>query len=211
MSSDSLPEYPKASITGLVLAGGQARRMGGIDKGLLEVAGRPMIEHVLEGIRPQVGALLINANRNLEAYRRYGYAVLGDEVEGFLGPLAGVLTGLRAVRSEYLLTVPCDSPLVAPDLAARMYSAAATAGADLAVAHDGERQQPVFLLLRRDLTRSLESFLAAGGRKIDRWFAGHQVAEADLSGHRESFFNVNDEAQREQAEAMLLQSRPPGD
>lgn len=211
MTSDTPPDYPKASITGLVLAGGQARRLGGIDKGLLEVAGRPMIERVLEALRPQVGTIVINANRNLESYRRYGYPVLSDAVEGYLGPLAGVLTGLRALRSEYLLTVPCDSPLVAPDLAALMYSAAATSGAEVTVAHDGERQQPVFLLLRRDLEASLAAFLAGGERKIDRWFARHRLAEADLSARREAFLNVNDDAQREQVEAMLLQSRPPGD
>jgi len=211
VTSDTPPDYPKASITGLVLAGGQARRLGGIDKGLLEVAGRPMIERVLEALRPQVGTIVINANRNLESYRRYGYPVLSDAVEGYLGPLAGVLTGLRALRSEYLLTVPCDSPLVAPDLAALMYSAAATSGAEVTVAHDGERQQPVFLLLRRDLEASLAAFLAGGERKIDRWFARHRLAEADLSARREAFLNVNDDAQREQVEAMLLQSRPPGD
>ena len=211
MTSDTPPDYPKALITGLVLAGGQARRLGGIDKGLLEVAGRPMIERVLEALRPQVGTIVINANRNLESYRRYGYPVLSDAVEGYLGPLAGVLTGLRALRSEYLLTVPCDSPLVAPDLAALMYSAAATSGAEVTVAHDGERQQPVFLLLRRDLEASLAAFLAGGERKIDRWFASHRLAEADLSARREAFLNVNDDAQREQVEAMLLQSRPPGD
>lgn len=211
MTSDTPPDYPKALITGLVLAGGQARRLGGIDKGLLEVAGRPMIERVLEALRPQVGTIVINANRNLESYRRYGYPVLSDAVEGYLGPLAGVLTGLRALRSEYLLTVPCDSPLVAPDLAALMYSAAATSGAEVTVAHDGERQQPVFLLLRRDLEASLAAFLAGGERKIDRWFARHRLAEADLSARREAFLNVNDDAQREQVEAMLLQSRPPGD
>lgn len=209
--SPSATDYPSTSITGLILAGGQARRMGGIDKGLIEVAGRPMIEFVIESLRPQVGALLINANRNLETYRRYGYPVLGDAVEGFLGPLAGVLAGLRSVRSEFLLTVPCDSPLLAPDLAARMHRAAAAAGAEIAVAHDGDRQQPVFLLLRRELAASLEAYLGGGGRKIDRWFAGHRLAEADLSARRESFINVNDAAERERVEAMLLQSRPPCD
>lgn len=200
--------YRQESVTGLVLAGGQARRMGGIDKGLVEIAGRPMIEHVLEALRLQVGTVMINANRNLEAYRRYGYPVVPDALGGFLGPLAGTLTALERIDTEYLLTVPCDSPLLAPDLAQRMAAAAAVDGAEVTVAHDGERQQPVFLLLRRDLAGSLRAFLAAGERKIDRWFAGHRLAEADLADRAASFVNVNDPAERGRVEALLLQSRP---
>jgi len=199
--------YPPDEITGLVLAGGQARRMGGLDKGLVEVAGRPMIEHVLDALRPQVGPLLINANRNLDLYARYGAPVVPDVESGFQGPLAGISSALDRTRTPYLLTAPCDSPLLAPDLAACLFRALQAARADLAVAHDGERQQPVFLLVRRELAPDLRAYLAGGDRKIDLWFARHRVADADLSHRREGFINVNDEEERQRVEALLVTGR----
>jgi molybdopterin-guanine dinucleotide biosynthesis protein A len=205
-----MPEpYPRDEITGLVLAGGQARRMGGVDKGLIEVAGRPMIEHVLAVLAPQVGRVLINANRSLDRYADYGHRVVTDSLTGFQGPLAGVVSALEVTETDFLLTAPCDSPLLAPDLAQRLFEALSGAQADLAVAHDGSRQQPVFLLLRRQLAADLGEFLAAGGRKIDQWFSRHRLAEADLSHRPESFINVNDPDERERVEAMLL-SRSSG-
>ena len=201
-------DYPAEAISGLVLAGGLARRMGGIDKGLVVLAGKPMIEHVLAGLAPQVGRVLINANRNLEQYGGYGYEVVSDTLEGYLGPLAGALSALEVIDTEFLLTVPCDSPLVAPDLAGRMYAALRLRQADLAVAHDGRRQQPVFLLLKRGLAADLEAYLASGERKIDRWFARHRVAEADLSDRPDSFINVNEPEEKQRLEALIL-SKPP--
>lgn len=200
-----MPEagYPVQDITGLVLAGGLARRMGGIDKGLVAVGGKPMVEHALAALRPQVGRLMINANRNLDTYAGYGVPVVTDTIEGFQGPLAGIFSGLSAATTPYLLTVPCDSPLLAPDLAARMFLALETARADLAVAHDGRRQQPVFLLLRRELAPDLQAYLGGGDRKIDLWFARHKVAEADLSHRPETFVNVNDEEEQRRVEALL--------
>ena len=197
------PDIPSADITGLVLAGGRARRMGGIDKGLVDLGGKPMIEHVLAALRPQVGRLLINANRTLEAYARFGVPVVTDTIEGFQGPLAGIYSGLAVVETPYLLTAPCDSPLLAPDLAACMVRALDAEQADLAVAHDGQRQQPVFLLLRRELAPDLQAYLAGGDRKIDLWFARHRVANADLGHRRDSFVNVNDPEERRRVEALL--------
>jgi molybdopterin-guanine dinucleotide biosynthesis protein A len=196
--------YPRESVTGLVLAGGLARRMGGEDKGLVELAGRPMIEHVLDGLRSQVGTLLINANRNRERYAAFGHAVLPDTLEGFQGPLAGVLAGLRQLGTEFLVTVPCDAPLLAPDLVARLHRACSERGADLAVASDGRRQQPVFLLLRASVAPGLEAYLAAGGRKIDAWLAALRVAEADFSDRPDTFVNVNDPDERRRVEQRLL-------
>lgn len=201
-------DMPGPTLTGLVLAGGQGRRMGGLDKGLIEIAGRPMIEHVLDALRPQVGTLLINANRNLERYAHYGCRVLSDSQAGYLGPLAGVASALAVVETDLLLTAPCDSPLLAPDLAACLGLALERQQADLAVAHDGERQQPVFLLLRRSLGADLDEYLAGGGRKIDQWLARHRLAEADLSHRRDSFINVNDPGERQRVEAMLLSATP---
>jgi len=196
------------TITGLVLAGGLARRMGGLDKGLVPLAGKPMVEHVLNGLKGQVGRLLVNANRNLPEYARFGYPVVSDSIEGYLGPLAGALSALEVIDTEFLLTVPCDSPLVAPDLASRMHQALASRDADLAVAHDGQRQQPVFLLLKKGLAADLQDYLASGERKIDRWFARHRLAEADLSDRPDSFINVNEPEERERLEALVLSQSP---
>jgi molybdopterin-guanine dinucleotide biosynthesis protein A len=204
------PRCPRDAITGLVLAGGLARRMGGMDKGLVELAGRPMIEHVLDALRPQVGALLINANRNVDRYAAYGHPVVSDTLQGFMGPLAGVLAALQRLATEFLVTVPCDAPLVAPDLVGRLHAACVANDADVAVATDGRRQQPVFLLLRAGTAPSLEAYLSGGGRKIDTWFAGLRLAEADLSDAVDTFVNVNDPDERQRLEARLLSTAGPG-
>lgn len=198
------PRYPRDAITGLVLAGGLARRMGGIDKGLVELAGRPMIDHVLDALRPQVGSLLINANRNIDRYAAYGHPVVSDTLQGFLGPLAGVLAALQRLATEFLVTVPCDAPLLAPDLVARLYEACVASDAEVAVAADGSHRQPVFLLLRAGTAPSLEAYLSGGGRKVGTWFASLRLAEADLSDALDTFVNVNDPDERQRVEARLL-------
>jgi len=194
---------PRESVTGLVLAGGLGRRMGGQDKGLVELAGRPMVEYVLGALRPQVGPLLINANRNLDRYAAFGHTVVPDTLDGFQGPLAGVLAGMRRLESAFLVTAPCDAPLLAADLVPRLLRACLASDADIAVASDGARQQPVFLLLCARVAPSLERYLAAGGRKIDAWFADLRVAEADLSDRADTFVNVNDPGERQRVEARL--------
>jgi molybdopterin-guanine dinucleotide biosynthesis protein A len=209
MSDSNQTPYARESMTGVVLAGGLARRMGGEDKGLVPLAGRPMVAHVLDALRPQVGPIVINANRNHERYAAFGHPVIADVVGGFLGPLAGVLTALQQCGTEFLVTVPCDAPLVAPDLVERLFSACTAAGADLAVASDGERRQPVFLLLRATLAPSLEAYLAGGDRKVDLWLRQLRVAETDLSDEPDTFVNVNDPADRQRLEARLVSTRAP--
>jgi len=205
MNQDANPaEYRRDSITGLVLAGGLGRRMGGEDKGLVELAGRPMAWHALEALRPQVGPLWINANRNLDRYSAFGQEVVADTLQGYMGPLAGIHSALQRLTTEFLVTVPCDAPLIAPDLVRRLHAACMAGAADLAVAADGERQQPVFLLLRATVAPSLESYLASGGRKIDRWFATSRLAEADFSDEPDTFVNVNDPDERRRVEALML-------
>ena len=207
VASLSRPAYPRDSITGLVLAGGLGRRMGGEDKGLMALAGRPMVAYVLDALRPQVGRLVINANRNCERYAAFGCPVIVDAVEGYLGPLAGVLTALQQCTTEFLVTAPCDAPLIAPDLVARLYAACTREGTDVAVATDGESRQPVFLLVRATLEPSLRSFLAGGGRKARAWLGELRAAEADLSDRPDTFLNINDPAELERVEARLLSSR----
>lgn len=196
-------DYPKADIAGVVLAGGRARRMDGRDKGLLPLAGRPMAAHAVARLRPQVGEVLINANRNLADYRSLGCRVISDGIGEYFGPLAGMLSALDSIDRPYLLAVPCDSPLLAADCARRLYAALERDRADLAVAYGDGRLQPVFALLRRELRDSLRGFLEAGGRKIDRWFGDQRMATADFADHPEMFRNVNTPQELAQMEAWL--------
>ncbi len=199
-------DHALSPVSGVILAGGEARRMGGSDKGLVTVAGRPMVEYVLESLRPQVDFLLINANRNHDAYTRYGLPVLADALTGFQGPLAGMASALRAVRTPLVVTVPCDSPFVPACLVQRLRDALSASGAEIATAHDGRRMQPVFSLLRVELAESVERFLARGERKIDLWFSGHRTAIADFSDRPETFLNVNTPEEVARVELQLREA-----
>jgi molybdopterin-guanine dinucleotide biosynthesis protein A len=181
--------------------------MGGNDKGLLALNGVPMVEHVLRVLRPQVSDVLISANRNESRYAAFGCRVLGDSESGYLGPLAGMLSGMLAASTPWLVSVPCDSPLLPGDLVARLHAGLATAGARVAVAHDGDRLQPVFALLDVTLRDDLQAFLAAGERKIDRWYAKHACAEVDFSDAPEAFRNVNTPEDKQALEAVLRDAR----
>lgn len=190
-----------AHITGVVLAGGRGSRMGGVDKGLQDHAGMPLAQHALLRLRPQVGRVMINANRNLGTYEAMGVPVFSDAQADFAGPLAGWLAGLLRCETPWLVTVPCDSPHFPTDLVSRLAAGAAEAGADIAMAvtrEDGQLQrQPVFTLMKRTLADDLAAWLAAGERKVDRWtdrHAGVVVAFDDPA----AFFNANtlDDLQR---------------
>ncbi len=178
-------------ITGVVLAGGLGRRMGGVDKGLVEFRGRTMVEQVLERLRPQVDELIINANRNGERYAAFGYPVFADAIEGFAGPLAGLHAGLSRASHPLVATAPCDSPFLPADLVARLHAALAAAGADLAVARTFDQPHPVFCLCRRHVLPHLEAFLAAGGRKVDLWYATLKIVEVRFDDEEEAFRNIN--------------------
>ncbi len=199
--------YPREDITGVILAGGRGERMGGVDKGLMVLNGRPMVERVLDALRPQVGCVLINANRNREQYAAFGCEVVPDADEGYLGPLAGLASGMEAAATPFVVTVPCDSPLIASGLVQRMYDTLLRGHAEICVAHDGERMHPVFALVRRELTGSLRTFLAAEGRKIDRWFANHRLAVAYFRDTPEAFININSPGDRAALEMRLMNAR----
>lgn len=178
-------------VTGIVLAGGQGRRMGGVDKGLQPLEGRPMVAWAIERLAPQVEAILVNANQNLDAYRAFGYPVVSDAVGGFAGPLAGLHAGLQATRTPLAVTVPCDSPFLPSDLVARLRSALEAGNADLAVAKTGDQPHPVFSLVQRRILPHLEAFLRSGGRKIDAWYASLEVVEVSFDDQAEAFSNIN--------------------
>ena len=189
------------NITAVILAGGRGSRLGGQDKGLLEFAGRPIIEHILEAISPQAGAVIINANRNLQHYSKYGQPVISDEMDDYQGPLAGFAAALAACSTDYILTLPCDGPFVPADLIARMSRAMLGQHAELAVAHDGQRMQPVYALIPRTLETSLLQFLDSGERKTDRWYTLHNTALADFSDVADTFFNINTDDDRRLADS----------
>ena len=186
----STPLASPAPLTGMILAGGKARRMGGQDKGLIPYQGRPLIAHVLERLEPQVEAVLINANRSREEYAQFGHPVIADAEDGFLGPLAGILAGLRAAQTELLLCVPCDSPQISEDLAARLAAPLAQADARIAVASCGGRLQPVFAVLHVGLSDALDAFLRGGGRKIDEFYGAQGFEEVSFENSDE-FRNIN--------------------
>jgi molybdopterin-guanine dinucleotide biosynthesis protein A len=197
-----------ADITGLVLAGGRGTRMGGVDKGLQNFHGMPLALHTLLRLQPQVGALMINANRNLAAYESFGVPVWPDVLPDYAGPLAGFLTGLERCDTGWLVTVPCDTPLFPTDLVARLAQAAGEQDAEIAMAvgreQDGSsRTQPVFSLLRVDLLESLVRFTKGGGRKIDAWTGQHRTVEVPFDGTGDdprAFCNANTLAELHQLE-----------
>jgi molybdopterin-guanine dinucleotide biosynthesis protein A len=178
-------------VTGLILAGGQGRRMGGVDKGLQPLRGRPLVAWVLDRLKPQVTEVIVNANQNQAEYAQLGCRVVGDEIGGFAGPLAGLHAGLKANVHPFLVTVPCDSPFLPPDLVARLHAALVANHADLAVAKTGDQPHPVFALVRESLARHLEQYLAGGGRKIDAWYAALKVVEVPFDDEPEAFSNIN--------------------
>lgn len=194
----------RKEITGVILAGGRAQRMGGIDKGLILLNGKPMVEHVIAALRVEIDNLLINANRNPEQYAAFGYPVVPDIMDGYLGPLAGMASGMQAAKTRYIVTAPCDSPLIANNLVQRLYETLIRDDADICTAHDGERMHPVFALMRCELLPFLLDYLNAGQRKIDRWYAQHRLAVADFRDQPEAFLNVNSLEERAALESRLV-------
>lgn len=194
------------SITGVILAGGRASRMGGKDKGLIELNSRPLIEYVIEAISPQVQSIIINANRNLAQYRSYGYPVINDRIPDYAGPLAGMLAALEKTESELLLCVPCDGPWLPGDLIERLYTALQEQDAEVSCAHDGERLHPVIALLRQSLRRPLAEYIDQGGRAVHRWLKSRRLAQVDFSDHPELFVNINTADELQRVEAKILAS-----
>lgn len=182
---------PEQDITALILAGGAGSRMGGADKGLLAWDGRPLVAGIIEAIAGQVAAVLISANRNLEDYAAFGYPVIEDDLPGHQGPLVGILSGLTHAETDYLLVQPCDVPAVVPDLAARLLDGIDAASADIAIAHDGERLQPVHVLLHRRVADDLHAALEAGERKTRRWLQRQRWVAVDFSDRCTAFGNIN--------------------
>ena len=195
---------------GVLLAGGRSERMGGGDKTLRTLGGRPMLARVIERARPQVGELIINANGDAARFSAYGLPVVADVVDGFAGPLAGILTALDWAAAHrpgvaWVASFATDAPFFPADLVARLAAAVAEGKADLACARSGGQTHPVFGLwavaLRGDLRRAM---IEEDMRKIDRWTARHRLAHVDFSVQPfDPFFNVNRPENLAEAEAIL--------
>lgn len=179
------------NISAVILAGGLATRMKGADKGLILLHEKPLVQHVIERLKPQVDEILINANREIASYQAFGYPVLQDEVEDFLGPLAGFSLGLQHAKYDYVLTVPCDSPLLPPDLAKRLMSALIKHNADIAVASSEDNTHPVFSLCKNSVLASLTAYLQQGERRVSAWQKSQHYIEVDFSDVSDAFTNLN--------------------
>ncbi|RRQ22703.1 molybdenum cofactor guanylyltransferase MobA [Thiohalobacter thiocyanaticus] len=190
-------------LTGLILAGGRARRMGGRDKGLIEVGGRALIDHAIASLRRVTPHILISANRHPADYASRGYPVLKDDLTDHPGPLAGILTALERIENAHLLVMPCDAPLATPALLQRLVAAQDAQGGSACLARDGERLQPTFCLLARETAPSLRRFLAAGERKTQLWLQSLDPVIVDCSDHPEWFANVNTPEDLQRIEAMI--------
>ena len=182
---------PVHDITGVILAGGKARRMNGEDKGLITLQGKPLIDYIVAALAPQVGNTIINANRNPAQYGACGLPVVADMLDDYLGPLVGMATGMHNTDKTYIVTVPCDSPFIPATLVETLYRALHDQQADISVAHDGTRMQPVFAMLRCTLLPDLLAYLDGGGRKIDSWYGQQRFALADFSDSPDTFMNLN--------------------
>ncbi len=181
----------KEKVTGVILAGGLARRMGYQDKGLIRFKGQPLVSHAIEAMRPVVDELYINANRNLEIYQQFGLPVISDQSDSFDGPLAGILAAMKRSQAEVLLVMPCDSPLMRAGLLQRLVDSRYEHNADAAVAVEGGRWHPVFLALSTALNEDLQVYLASGQRKVESWLTRHYTVTVDFSPQAEVFMNVN--------------------
>ncbi len=177
-------------VTGVILAGGRATRMQGQDKGLIELQGKMLIQHVINRLQPQLDKIYINANRSLDDYRQFGFPVFSDANQDFQGPLSGMLQGLRQITQGWIVCVPCDAPLLPQDLVARFCQSLGKKH-NLAVADDGKWLQPTFCMLHSSLADSLEKYIAAGGRKTGDWLQREKAVRVDFSEQKQAFVNIN--------------------
>jgi len=197
-------EQRQERVGAVVLSGGLARRMGGKDKGLIPIGDRPMASWAISAIRPQVHDIVINANRNHDAYAALGCEVVADRHSGHIGPLAGLSAAMHHLATDYVFMCPCDSPFVNASIVSLLGEPCLDKAADICVAHDGDRLQPVFCVVRKRCLESLDAYLESGERKIDRWYATQNTIEIDCVSVAESFRNINTEDERLAAQHELL-------
>ncbi len=191
----------QSKVTGVILAGGLARRMNNQDKGLVNYKGRPLVSYAIAALTAVADRSLINANRNRERYQMFGLPVIADQTDSFDGPLAGVLTAMLHTNAKVLVVMPCDTPLIKAEHLQKLLTARAVNDADVAVAFDGERLHPVFLAIKTSLKTSLQDYLASGQRKMEYWLEQQNSVYADFSAEPEIFVNVNTPTELSELEA----------
>lgn len=180
------------NVTVVILAGGKGRRMGGQDKGLVNFNNLSLIKHVIDGISLQTDKIIISANRNLKEYASFGYPVVTDKLNDFQGPLAGFLACMPSVKTDFILTLPCDGPVIREDYLQKMVDGLnSSSSAELAIASDGSRMQPVYALIPLKLKQSLGNYLNEGGRKIDLWYQQHIYTLVNFETESQFFTNIN--------------------
>ena len=179
------------SISAVILAGGQAKRMGGVDKGLQTLHGKPLFQFIYDRLHSQVEHISVNANRNQAIYATAGLPVFGDNIEGFQGPLSGILTALERANTDFVLFVPCDSPFFPDNLLEKLKSAVVFHGVSIAYVHDGEREHPTFCLMARSLKEKLAAYLAAGERRMLQFMRKNGAVSVDFSENNAAFTNIN--------------------
>lgn len=194
-------------FSAIILSGGRATRMGGVDKGLVKLHGKPLIAHVISRLAPQVDELFINANRELDQYQNFGYPVLADETQNFLGPLAGFQLALKNAKHDYVCIVPCDSPFLPENLVQKLFAALKENHAEIAVASSDQNSHPVFCLCKKNVLPSLEAFIGSGQGKVSAWQKSLRYIEVDFTepndhGATKAFLNLNT-----LEELMLLESQ----
>ncbi|MCK5719936.1 MAG: molybdenum cofactor guanylyltransferase MobA [Thiomargarita sp.] len=193
-----MPFFDNSQITGVILAGGRATRMGGQDKGLVQLNQRFMIEYVIEALKPQVAQLIISANRNLEQYQKIANCpVIADSFGNYDGPLAGMVSVWEQVSTNYVLFVPCDSPLINSNLVTRLYLALIQSNADASVVKVEQRMQPTFVLLKTKLLYNLKNFLSTSERSLQRFLHQQKLIQVDFSDIPETIQNINTLAEKE--------------
>lgn len=192
------------NVTVVVIAGGQGSRFDGQDKGLVNVLGKPLIEHILVQLESYKVDIVISANRNLSTYESYGYPVIADRLDNYQGPLAGIFSVMHEISTKYLVALPCDAVHIPTAFIERLITVQQNKNAEIVVASDGKRIQPIHSLISTDLLPSLAEFLERGERKVDAWFAEHHLAIADFSDSSEAFHNFNTEAQKQQYESEQM-------
>lgn len=190
-------------VSSIILSGGLATRMGGVDKGIISLQKKPLIQHVIDRLIPQTSEILINANREIPQYEALGYPVLQDDIAGFIGPLAGFSLGLQHAKYDYLLTVPCDSPMLPMDLTHRLQANLLAQNAEIAVASSDGNAHPVFCLCKINVLPSLLNYLHQGGHKVSTWQKSLRYIEVDFSDQSEAFVNLNTQADLTALEARL--------
>ncbi len=198
----TFPIIPQSHITGLILAGGKARRLNGQDKGLIRLGNQTLVEYVITRLHGQTKTLIINANRHQDIYQGFGYPVIADELPDFAGPLAGLHAGLQHMSTEWLLSVPCDNPGIPANLVAQLVAMANQKQCLLTVASCDGQLQPVYCLLHRSLQASLQAYLASGQHKVQDWLQQQTPCIVEFSDCGE-FENINTPEQLAEAESLL--------